>query len=36
MTVLTNQIIQTGLQGTEGWRKAEEAMQVRETAPQQS
>lgn len=36
MTVLTNQIIQTGLQGTEGWRKAHEATQLQETAPQQS
>ena len=36
MTVLTNPIIQTGLQGTEGWRKAQEATQVRETAAQQS
>ena len=33
MTVLTNQILQDCLKGTEGWKKAEETMQIQETAP---
>jgi hypothetical protein len=33
MTVLTNQILQDGLKGTEGWKKAEESMRLQETAP---
>ena len=36
MTVLTNQIIQRSLEGTEGWRKAQEAVALKETAPQKS
>jgi hypothetical protein len=34
MTVLTNELIEDGLKGTEGWTKAEEAMDLRETASQ--
>jgi len=33
MTALTNQILQDGLKGTEGWKRAEEAMQIQETPP---
>lgn len=33
MTVLTNQILQDGLKATEGWKKAEEEMQIQETPP---
>lgn len=33
MTVLTNQILQDVLKGTDGWTKAEEAMRLQETAP---
>ena len=34
MTVLTNQILQDGLKGMEGWKKAEESTQLQETATQ--
>jgi hypothetical protein len=33
MTVLTNQILQDGLIGTDGWKKAEET-RLQETPPQ--
>ncbi len=33
MTVLTNQVLQEGLKGTKGWKKAEESMRLQETAP---
>ncbi len=34
MTVLTNQLLEEGLKGTNGWKKAEESMRLQETAPQ--
>jgi hypothetical protein len=33
MTVLTNQLLQDSLKGTEGWKRAEETLQVQESAP---
>jgi hypothetical protein len=30
MTQLTNQILETGLAGSEGWKKAEEASRLQE------
>jgi hypothetical protein len=33
MTVLTNQILQDSLKDSEGWRKAEEAVRLQESAP---
>jgi len=33
MTILANQVLQDGLKGTEGWRKAEESMRLQETTP---
>ena len=32
MTVLTNELLTNSLQNTDGWHKAEEAMQVNEAA----
>jgi hypothetical protein len=34
MTVLTNQLLQDGLNGTEGWKKAEEAKRLQENPAQ--
>ena len=33
MTKLTNELLQKALAGTEGWKKAEEAMVLREEPP---
>ena len=33
MTVLTNELLVTGLQHTHGWQKAEAAMQLNESSP---
>jgi hypothetical protein len=33
MTILANQVLQDGLNGTEGWKKAEESMRLQETGP---
>jgi hypothetical protein len=34
MTVLTNQVLQDGLIGSDGWKKAEEAMRMQEKSYQ--
>ena len=34
MTKLANELLEKALLGTEGWRKAEESMQLQETPPQ--
>ena len=33
MTKLTNELLEQALLGTDGWRKAEEAMVLQETSP---
>ncbi len=33
MTILTNQLLEEGLKGTNGWKEAEESMRLQETAP---
>ena len=33
MTVLTNELLTTGLQHTDGWQKAEQAMQLKDSSP---
>jgi hypothetical protein len=33
MTVLTNQLLETALAGSQGWKQAEQAMQLQEQPP---